>query len=124
LLETFVWNNVTGVVNTIPGVIPHPKYGSYGWVRLRINSPADMGKARKLIKLSYRYVIGTKRISLPKTPHAKRMVGEAVKNFPNIRFEVKPSFKRIQVIMEVRNFKESAENGRQLDEVADYLRRH
>jgi luciferase-like monooxygenase len=123
LLETFVWDKVTEVVNTIPGVIPHPQYGAYGWVRLRIHSPADIDKAKKLIETSYRYVIATKRISLPKTRHAKRVVERAMKDFPNIRFKMKPSFKRIQIIMEVRNFKDSAETGRQLNQATNYLRK-
>ena len=123
LLETFVWDKVTEVVNTIPGVISHPKYGAYGWVRLGIHSPADIDKAKRLIETSYRYVIATKRISLPRTQHAKRVVERAMRSFPNIRFNMKPSFKRIQVIMEVRNLKDSVETGRQLDQAADYLRK-
>jgi hypothetical protein len=123
LLETFVWDKVSDVVNAIPGVIPHPQYGAYGWVRLRIDSPADMDKAKKLIESSYRYVIATKRISLPKTQHTKRMVERAAKDFPNIRYKMKPSFKRIQVIMEVRSFKDSVEATRQLNQAANYLRK-
>ncbi len=82
-----------------------------------------MDKAKKLIESSYRYVIATKRISLPKTQHTKRMVERAAKNFPNIRFKMKPSVKRIQVIMEVRNFKNSAETGPQLNLAENYFRK-
>jgi hypothetical protein len=123
LLEAFVWGKVARVVSTIPGVIPHPKYGAYGWVMLKIESPRDADKAKKLIEMSYRYVIGTKRISLPKTQHAKRVVEAAKRNFPNIRLKMKPSFKRIQVIIEVRNFKDLTEARRQLDQSANFLRK-
>jgi hypothetical protein len=123
LLETFVWDKVAKVVETIPGVIPHPQYGAYGWVRLRIHSPADLDKAKELIGLSYRYAIGTKRVSLPKTQQARRTVERAIENFPTIRFRMKPSLKRIQVIMEVRNFKNPAETGLQLNQAANYLRK-
>jgi len=122
-LETFVWDKVTEVVKTIPGVSPHPQYGAYGWVRLGIHSPADADKAKQLIEMSYRYVIATKRISLPKTRHAKSAVERAPKKFPNIRFKMKPSVKRIQVIMEVRNFKDPAETGLQLKQAVNYLRK-
>jgi hypothetical protein len=123
LLETFVWDNVTEVVDTISGVIPHPEYGAYGWVRLRIHSHADMDKAKELIESSYRYVIGTKRVSLPKTQQSRRAVERAMENFPSIRFRMKPSLKRIQVIMGMRNFKNPAETGLQLNEVTNYLRK-
>src|SRR3989442_8201749 len=37
-LETFVWRNVEAVVSEVPGTIPHPEYGGYGWGRLHIES--------------------------------------------------------------------------------------
>ncbi|MDA4128169.1 MAG: DUF5519 family protein [Thaumarchaeota archaeon] len=123
LLETLVWDKVTEVVDKIPGVIPHPQYGAYGWVRLRINSPADMDKAKELIESSYQYAIGIKRVSLPKTQQARKAVERAMENFPSIRFRMKPSLKRIQVIMEVRNFKNPAKMGLQLNQAANYLRK-
>jgi hypothetical protein len=123
LLEVFVWDNVNEVVNTLPGVIPHPQYGAYGWVRLRIRSPADVKKAKRLIQSSYRHVIGTKRVSLPKTEASGRVVKSASRNFPNIKFKSKASLKRIQVIMEVRDFRDPAETRRQLNQAANYLRK-
>src|SRR3989454_7799915 len=37
-LETFVWGNVNEVVRDVPGVIPHPEYGGYGWGRVVIKT--------------------------------------------------------------------------------------
>jgi len=122
LLETFVWDRVNEVIHSIPGVIPHPQYGAYGWVRLGISSQADVGKAKKLIEISYRYVVSTKRISLPKTPFVRRAVQEAMKRFPNVSFVTKQSSKRTQVIMRVVRFKNSFEAGETLARAADYLR--
>ena len=124
LLETFVWNNVPEVVKEIPGVIPHPQYGAIGWVRFRISTPADLDKARELIELSYRHVISTKRVSLPRTVDAKRAVEGATEDFPNIRFNLKLSSRRIQVVMEVRRFKDPIKTDRQLNAAAKYLRKH
>jgi len=124
LLETFVWDRVNEVIHAIPGVIPHPQYGAYGWVRLRIPSQTDVDKARKLIEMSYRCVVSTKRISIPKTGLARKAVQEAVKRFPNVRFRMKLSSKRIQVIMQVYRFKNSHEAGEILGNAADYLRNH
>jgi len=124
LLETFVWDNVNQVVRGIPGVIPHPQYGAYGWVRLRISSRADLAKARKLIEASYRYAISTKRISLPKTMSVRKTVKGAGKNFPEVRFRMKPSSKRLQIVMEIRHLNDPAEADEILRKAASYLRKH
>jgi hypothetical protein len=42
LLETFVWKNVDKVVKSVPGAIPHPQYGGYGWVRFKVSSSSDL----------------------------------------------------------------------------------
>jgi hypothetical protein len=123
LLETFVWDKVDEVVHTIPGVIPHPQYGNYGWVRLKVSSSADLAKARKLVESSYRYMISTKRISLPKTEGVRRGVNEAMKSFPKINFKMKQSRKRTQVVMEVRLFEDAAEAGAQLTSAARFLKK-
>src|SRR5881396_3847285 len=49
-LETFVWNNVDEVMSDVPGTIPHPEYGGYGWVRLPIDSEDAVSRARQLIE--------------------------------------------------------------------------
>ena len=123
LLETFVWDKVDEVVGSIMGVVPHPQYGNYGWVRLRISSSEDFGKAKELIESSYRNMISTRRISLPKTERMKRAVKEAAKDFPRIHFKMKASLKRTQVVMEVRQFKDTKEAETQLKQAAAYLRK-
>jgi len=101
-LETFVWDKVSEVVKWIPGTKPHPRYGGYGWVRFEISSSSDLRKARRLIELSYRYMVNTKRISLPKNERSRRLLKRAEKRFPTILFGVKESLKRMQVIMEAQ----------------------
>lgn len=123
LLETFVWDKVDDVVRAIPGVAPHPQYGNYGWVRLRISSSADLVKAKELAKSSYRYMISTKRISLPRTERMRRAVNLAKENFPKINFKMKRSRKRTQVLMEVRRFRDAAEAGTQLNQATKYLKK-
>ena len=123
LLETFVWDNVDEVVSAIPGVIPHPQYGNYGWVRLRVSSSADLAKAKELVESSYRYMISTKRISLPKTEHVMRGVNEATKRFPKINFKTKQSRKRTQVLMEVQLFENASEAAMQLNQAAGFLKK-
>jgi hypothetical protein len=123
LLETFVWDKFTEVVDTIPEVIPHPQYGAYGWVRLRISSRADLNKAKKLIELSHRYMISTRRISLQQKPHIGQKIEEARRKFPNINFKMRFSSKRLQVIMEVHSFKDAFEAGKLLNQAASYLRK-
>jgi hypothetical protein len=123
LLETFVWDKVDEVVHAIPGVIPHPQYGNYGWVRLRVSSSADLAKAKELVESSYRYMISIKRISLPKTERVRRGVNEAAKRFPKINFKMKQSRKRTQVVMEVRLLEDRAEAGTQLTQAARFLKK-
>jgi hypothetical protein len=123
MLETFVWDKFTQVVNAIPEVIPHPQYGAYGWVRLKISSRADLAKAKKLIEMSHQYMISTKRISIQQAPHIGEAVKVAKRKFPNIRFRMKRSQKRLQIIMEARNFENSVEAGTLLNQAANYLRK-
>jgi hypothetical protein len=122
LLETFVWKNVDKVVKSVPGAIPHPQYGGYGWVRFKVSSSSDLGKAKKLIEMSHNYVIRTKRISLPRTDETRRRLKSANARFPEIHFDAKDSPKRTQVIMEVQEAVGSVHSGELLNQAALFLR--
>ncbi len=121
-LETFVWNKVGDVVKSVPGAVPHPKYGGYGWVRFKVSSPADLSKAKKLIEMSYKYMISIKRISLPKNEDTERLLKTARMKFPAIRFTARRSPKRTQVIMEVQRGNGSDRADELLDQATMFLR--
>jgi len=53
-----------------------------------------------------------------------KTVKGAGKSFPEVRFKMKPSSKRIQVVMEIRHLKDPAEADKILKKAASYLRKH
>ena len=122
-LETFVWNNVDKVMKSVHGAMPHPQYGGYGWVRLKVSSSDDLANARRLIEMSHDYMVRTKRISLPRTEETKGMVKGAKVRFPGIHFEAKDSLRRTQVIMEVQRVSGSVQPGELLNQAALFLRK-
>lgn len=122
LLETFVWNKVDNVVESVPGVRPHPQYGGYGWVRFRISSPDDLDKARLLIEMSHDYMTRMRRVSLPKTRKTRTILKSAEVRFPTIRFEAKDSLKRTQVIIEAQRITGSIRPSELLNQAVLLLR--
>jgi hypothetical protein len=102
LLETFVWNNVKAVVSEVPGTIPHPEYGGYGWVRLPIDSEEAIGRGRHLIETTYRYLRTTRRVSIAKEGFRPEVLGLLRTKLPEIAVNVKESKKRTQVALEAR----------------------
>ena len=100
-LETFVWNNVSDIVTKIPGVIPHPEYQNYGWVRLPLTSDKDTLAGIELIDLTYKYFRTTKRISLPREIFNQELVANVGKTVGHLDLKIKESKKRIQVLMQV-----------------------
>ena len=101
-LETFVWNNVDEVVSEVPGTIPHPEYGGYGWVRLPIDSEDAVSRGRQLIETTYRYLRTTRRVSISKEEFRPETLGLLITELPQIRVNVKESKKRNQIILEAR----------------------
>ena len=122
-LETFVWGNVNEVVRDVPGVIPHPEYGGYGWVRLPIKSEEDKDTAERLISITYKYLRTTKRISLPKASFRPDAVDAVKEKLPGLKFSLKESTKRIQVLVEASNVKDYGKADLALTEATNTLRK-
>ena len=101
-LETFVWHNVEAVVSEVPGTIPHPEYGGYGWVRLPIDSDDAVSRGRQLIETTYRYLRTTRRVSIPQEKLRPETLDLLRKELPEIRVKVKESKKRNQVVLEAQ----------------------
>ena len=101
-LETFVWHNVEAVVSEVPGTIPHPEYGGYGWVRLPIDSDDAVSRGLRLIETTYRYLRTTRRVSIPKEEFLQEKLGLIKEKLPEIAVKVKESKKRNQVVLEAR----------------------
>jgi len=101
-LETFVWNNVDAVMSDVPGTIPHPEYGGYGWVRLPIDSEDAVSRARQLIETTYRYLRTTRRVSISREEFRPETLGLLGTELPEIKVKVKESKKRNQIILEAR----------------------
>src|SRR5213594_4959045 len=99
-LETFVWNNVDAIVREVPGTIPHPEYGGYGWVRLPIDSEDAVSRGRQLIETTYRYLRTTRRVSISKEEFRPETLGLLRTELPQIRVNVKESKKRKQIVVE------------------------
>ncbi len=98
-LETFVWNRIDEVVREIPGVIPHPGYGNYGWVRLLVSSESDLARAKCLVDRTYRYLRTTRRISLSKDRFTLELLARVKAKMSLVSFKTKVSKKRIQIVM-------------------------
>jgi hypothetical protein len=101
-LETFVWHNVEAVVSEVPGTIPHPEYGGYGWVRLPIDSEDAVSKGRQLIETTYGILRTTRRVSIAKEDFRLETLGLLGTRLPEIRVRVKESKKRMQLVLEAR----------------------
>jgi hypothetical protein len=101
-LETFVWNNVEALVGEVPGTIPHPEYGGYGWVRLPIDSDDAVSRGRQLIETTYRYLRTTRRVSIAKEEFQPETLGLLRSKLPEIRVMVRESKKRNQIVLEAR----------------------
>ena len=101
-LETFVWNNVDAAISEVPGTIPHPEYGGYGWVRLPIDSEDTVSRARQLIETTYRYLRTTRRVSISREEFRPETLGLLGTELPEIKVKVKESKKRNQIILEAR----------------------
>ncbi|HZY94169.1 MAG TPA: luciferase family protein [Candidatus Bathyarchaeia archaeon] len=102
-LETLVWNRVSDVVKQVPGVIPHPEYGNYGWVRLPILSESDVTSAMKLVEITYRILRTTRRVSIRKenfSPDALDLIRNELKH---LTFKVKEAKKVMQILIEVHS---------------------
>src|SRR5438445_10153342 len=101
-LETFVWNNVDAVISEVPGTIPHPEYGGYGWVRLPIDSEDTVSRAGQLIETTYRYLRTRRRVSISREEFRPETLGLLGTELPEIKVKVKESKKRNQIILEAR----------------------
>lgn len=84
-----------------PGVIPHPQYVGFGWVRLAVKSEADLQRARALLRRSYRYMTLFRKVWLPKQKRFLEMLHKQNKNLPGVTLLAKPQAgrKRISVIV-------------------------
>lgn len=83
------------------GVIPHPQYAGYGWVRLAVKSEADLQRARALLRRSYRYMTLFRKVWLPKQRKFLEKIYKQSKSLPGITIVAKPEpgRKRIAVIV-------------------------
>ena len=99
-LETFVWRNVEAVVSEVPGTIPHPEYGGYGWVRLPIDSDDAVSRGLRLIETTYRYLRTTRRVSIPQEEFLQEKLSLIKEKLPEIAVKVKESKKRNQLVLE------------------------
>jgi len=102
-LETFVWNNVDAVIREVPGTIPHPEYGGYGWVRLPIDSEDAVSRGRQLIETTYRILRTTRRVSIAKEEFRPETLALLRTKLPEISVKVKESKRRKQVVLEARD---------------------
>jgi len=121
-LETFVWHNVEAVVREVPGTIPHPEYGGYGWVRLPINSDDAVSKGRQLIETTYRYLRTTRRVSIPKEEFPQEKIGLIKEKLPEIAVKVKESKKRDQLVLQARGVSDYERADVLLDKATRILR--
>src|SRR2546429_6172925 len=95
-LETFVWNNVDEVVSEVPGTIPHPEYGGYGWVWLPIASGDAVSRGRQLIGKTYRHLRPTRRVSISKEEFRPETLGLLPTELPQIWAHLQGSKRRDQ----------------------------
>lgn len=121
-LETFVWNRVIEVTKEIPGVIPHPEYGGYGWVRLPLNSEIDAQKGERLIENTYRYLRTIRRISLRKDKFTPILIDAARSSLPQVRFKVKEARKTMQIMIETVEVADFEQADRILDRATSMLK--
>ena len=121
-LETFVWNNVEAVVSEVPGTIPHPEYGGYGWVRLPIDSEDAVSKGRQLIETTYGILRTTRRVSIAKEDFRLETLGLLGTRLPEIRVRVKESKKRKQLVLEARGVSDSEKADDLLDKATRILK--
>lgn len=84
-----------------PGVIPHPRYAGYGWVRLAVKSETDLRRARALLRRSYRYMTLFRKVWLPKQRKFLEKIYKQSKSLPGITIVAKPDpgRKRIAVLV-------------------------
>ena len=99
-LETFVWGKLDDVVKQVPGVIPHPEYGSYGWTRLPISSEDDVEAGLRLVEVTYRILRTTKRVAIRKEKFSPESVEYARNKFKQLEFSVKEAEKTMQVMIQ------------------------
>ena len=121
-LETFVWNKVGDVVSEVPGTIPHPEYGGYGWVRHPIDTEDAFSKGRQLIETTYRYLRTTRRVSVPKGEFKPRTLELLKTRLPEIRFKVKEAKKTNQIVLEAPGLSDYEKADDLLDEATRILK--
>lgn len=100
-LETYVSDQVNDVVKDIAGVIPHPEYSGYGWVRLPIRSHKEISQAEKLVETTYRYLRTKKRLAISKNTFKPESVHAARRKLPHVKFKTKEAKKTVQIMIEV-----------------------
>jgi hypothetical protein len=122
-LETFVWNNVEAVVSEVPGTIPHPEYGGYGWVRLLIDSEDAVQRGRQLIETTYRYLRTSRRVSIAKEEFRPETLDLLRTELPEIGVKVKEAKKRKQVVLEARGVSDYEKADELLDKTTEILKR-
>ncbi len=103
-LEAFVFDQADKVTKSISGVIPHPEYSAFGWVRLPIRNEDDLEHALQLVELTYGYLRTTRRISLPRNGHNLIVLRRFRNERRDTRLRIKKSAKRIQVQIRVDSY--------------------
>ncbi len=99
-LETFLWDRASDVARQIPGVIPHPEYGGYGWVRLEMATEEDAASGLALVEATYRVLRTIRRISIRKEKFSSGSLDAVRNNMPDLRFRLKEAEKTMQVLIE------------------------
>ena len=121
-LETFVWNKVEDIISEVPGTIPHPEYGSYGWVRLPIDSKDAVSRGQQLIETTYRYLRTIRRVSVPKEEFKPRTLELLRTKLPEIRIKVKKAKKTNQIVLETPGLSDYEKADDLLDEATRILK--
>jgi hypothetical protein len=121
-LETFLWDRAGDVARQIPGVILHPEYGGYGWVRLEMVAEKDMASGLALVEATYQCLRTIRRISIRKEKFSSGSLEVARNNMPQLRFRLKEAEKTVQVLIEAPGVKNYANADSLLAEAVEILK--
>ncbi len=121
-LETFLWDRAGDAAKQLPGVIPHPEYGGYGWVRLEMATEKDLASGLALVEATYRSLRTTRKISIRKEKFSHESLDAIRNKMPQLRFKLKEAEKTMQVLIEAPGVKDYADADALIAEAVEILR--
>ncbi len=121
-LETFLWDGASDVAKQLPGVISHPEYGGYGWVRLEIASEKDLASGLALVEATYRSLRTIRKISIRKEKFSHRSLDSIRNKMPQLRFKLKEAEKTMQVLIEAPDVTDYADADALIAKAVEILR--